>query len=81
MFRRLRKQVKLELYEAAAETMWILMNSHAYQVCCLNYILKGWYKTTNIRLVLRCLKEVKKLARSRATKISYKRVYLEEPTK
>jgi hypothetical protein len=41
MFKRLRTQVKLNLYEDAAKTMRILMKSHAYQVCCFNYVAKG----------------------------------------
>lgn len=81
MFKRLRKQVELKLYHEAADTMWILMNSHSYQVCCFNYIAKGWYKTMDLKSVKTIMRKVKVLARKRATNINYKRVYLEEPTK
>jgi hypothetical protein len=81
MFRRMRKQVHLKLYAQAVDTMWILMGSHSYQVCCFNYIAKGWYKTMDLKTVKATMKKVKSLVRQRATDINYKRVYLEEPTK
>jgi hypothetical protein len=81
MFKRLRKEVKAKKYDQAAKTMWILMNSHSYQVCCFNYIAKGWYKTMKLSLVKSTMKKVKRLAKTRANNINYKRVYLEEPTK
>lgn len=81
MFRRLRYQVGKKLYKEASETMWILMNSHSYQVCCFNYVAKGWYKTMRISLAISTMKKIKSLARKRANNINYKRVYLEEPTK
>jgi len=81
MFKRLRSQVKRELWKDAARTMATLMNSHAYQCCCLNYVARGWYKTMKYKMVLKTLREVKSLAKSRATEIQFKRVYLEEPTK
>jgi len=73
--------VRAGLYKEAARTVQILMNSHAYQVCCFNYVAKGWYKTMKMSTVLQTLKEVKTLCRRRATDIKFKRVYLEEPTK
>jgi len=57
------------------------MNSHSYQVCCFNYVAKGWYKTMKLSLVKSTMKRVKQLAKKRANNINYKRVYLEEPTK
>jgi hypothetical protein len=81
MFRRLEKQVKHELYEDASKTMWLTMNSHSYQVCCLNYVAKGWYKSMELNEVKRVMRNISKLVKQKATKIDYKRVYLEEPTK
>lgn len=57
------------------------MNSHSYQVCCLNYVAKGWYKSMELNEVKRVMRKISKLVKQKATKIDYKRVYLEEPTK
>lgn len=81
MFKRLSKEVKAKEFDKARDTMWLLMGSHSYLVCCFNYVAKGWYKSMELNEAKRTLRKVKKLVKAKATKIDYKRVYLEEPTK
>lgn len=81
MFVRLRKQVEAGLYDQARDTMWILMNSSAYLDSAYNYVARNWHRKRPLFLVEKELKEVKTLIRKRATRISYKRVYLDEVTK
>lgn len=81
MFARLRKQVQIGEYEAAANTMWILMNSSSYLDMGYNYVVRNWHRKRPLWLVEKELKEVKLLIRERATKIKFVRVYLDEVTK
>jgi hypothetical protein len=81
MFRRLRKQVKLELFEEATKTIWILMNSSSYKAACFNKIVRNWHRKYELWQVEEWLKEVSELVRNKSTNIDYKRVYLEEPRK
>jgi hypothetical protein len=81
MFVRLRKQVEAGLYDQARDTMWILMNSSAYLDSAYNYVARNWHRKRPLFLVEKELKEVKTLIREKATRISYKRVYLDEVTK
>jgi len=81
MFDRLRKEVQIGSYEQARDTMWILMNSSSYLDSAYNYVARNWHRNRPLFLVEKELKEVKTLIRQRATKISYKRVYLDEKTK
>lgn len=69
----LRDQGKFEEYWKLA---WILMRSHAYQVCAFNYVHHNWHRDRSVREVMRVMEGVKKLVKERATEISFKRVYI-----
>jgi len=81
MFKRLRKQVEMAKYHEAADTMWILMGSSAYQGSALNHVLHNWHRNLSTKHVKKVMKEVKRLVKSRATNLKYARVYLQEATK
>lgn len=81
MFRRLRKQVEMELYEEAQKTMWILMKSPSYKAAMFNKIMRNWHREYELWQIEDWLKEITILVNERATNIDYKRVYLEEPSK
>jgi hypothetical protein len=55
---------------------WHLMNSHAYQVACFNYVHHGWQQSRSVKEVNKIMKEVKELVKNRATEIDFKRVYI-----
>lgn len=76
MFTRLEQQVKLKDYLGASKTMHLLMTSSSYRVSAFNYVAKGWYKNMNFAEVQRTLKEIRRLAKTQATRISFKRVYI-----
>jgi len=81
MFKRLRREVELKLYDEALVTMWMLMNSSAYLAVGLNYVCRNWHRRYPIVQVESWIKQIKKLVKDRATWIDYKRVYMQEPTK
>lgn len=81
MFDRISKEVELKKYKQAWNTIWILMNSPAYQVTGLNHVLKNWHRNIPLRHVKRIMKQVQELASKRATGIDYSRVYLQETHK
>jgi len=76
MFNRLRKQVVLKKYDEAVKTIWILMNSTAYQVSAINHVFKNWHRKLTWREVRILSKEVNKLVRQRASNINFSRVYI-----
>lgn len=81
MFERLSKEVTLKKFNEAAATLWILMNSSAYQACALNHVSKNWHRKLPINQVLHVMKEVKRLVKSKETRLKYARVYLQEKNK
>lgn len=81
MFKRLRKQVEGGSYEAARKTMWILMKSTSYKVAALNSVVRNWHRRYPLWTVEGWIKEINELVETRATKINYSRVYLQEPNK
>jgi len=81
MFKRLTKQVTLEKYDEASKTIWILMNSPAYQVSALNHVMKNWHRKLPINQVIHVMKDVQKLVRNKSTRLKYARVYLQETSK
>lgn len=81
MFHRLKRQVELELYEEATQTIWVLMNSSSYQVAATNYVLKNWHRKMSWKNVQYILRDVNKLVKSRSAALKYSRVYLHEKNK
>lgn len=81
MFKRLRKQVKLGMYEEAGKTLRLLMNSVAYRTACFNSVVRNWHRKYPLWMVEDWLRELDELIATRATKIDYRRVYMEEPKK
>jgi hypothetical protein len=76
MFKRLRKEVKLKEYNRAKKTMWILMNSEAYQVSALNHVLRNWHRHLKWINVKRTLQKVRRLCKTRDHNIEFSRVYI-----
>lgn len=81
MFKRLRKQVELKLYDDALKTLWIVMGSSAYQAAAYNSVMKNWHRELPLWQVKLHLKKISKLVRMRATNIEFRRVYLHELSK
>jgi hypothetical protein len=81
MFNRITKEVTLKKFDEAAKTIWILMNSPAYQASALNHVLKNWHRKLPINQVIHVMKEVSKLVKSKETRLKYARVYLQEKDK
>lgn len=81
MFNRITKEVTLKKFDEAAKTIWILMSSPAYQGSALNHVLKNWHRKLPINQVLHVMKEVRKLVKSKETRLKYARVYLQEKDK
>lgn len=52
------------------------MNSHAYQVSAFNYVHDNWHRNMDVELVNKVMSEVKELVATRATEISFRRVYI-----
>jgi len=77
-FKTLRKQIELKLYTEARDTIWVLMNSAAYQVSATNHVLRNWHRKLTYKEVLNISKQVDKLVKRRATKIDFSRVYIEK---
>lgn len=76
MFRRITKEVELKLYDKAVKTIWILMNSTAYQVASYNHVNRNWHRNQQWWEVKRDLRKLKKLCKSKSTDLDYKRVYI-----
>jgi len=81
MFKRLRREVELGLYDEARDTIWKLMNSSAYLSACFNHVVRNWHRNKPQRLCEEWIKDIKKLITTRATNLEYDRVYLDEITK
>jgi hypothetical protein len=81
MFDRLKKEVELELYEEAKDTIWKLMNSSAYLSSCYNHVVRNWHRKRPMIQNEKWIKEIKKLIKEKATNLEYERVYLDEVTK
>lgn len=81
MFNRLSKEVSLKKFDDATKTIWLLMNSTAYQAAALNHVLKNWHRKLPINQVAFIMKDVKKLVKNKEFRLKYARVYLQEKTK
>jgi hypothetical protein len=81
MFDRLKKEVELELYDEAKDTIWKLMNSSAYLSSCYNHVVRNWHRKRPMIQNEKWIKEIKKLITEKATNLEYERVYLDEITK
>lgn len=81
MFKRLRRQVELKMYDEAFVTFNLLLNSSAYRILSFNYVARGWYKNMNWKVCKKVLKSVKSLCKTKAIRIDFKRVYLETANK
>jgi len=77
-FRTMRKQLELKLYTNARDTIWVLMNSAAYQVSATNHVLRNWHRKLTYKEIIKISKQVDKLVKRRATKIDFSRVYIEK---
>jgi len=77
-FKTLRKQLELKLYTDARDTIWVLMNSAAYQVSATNHVLRNWHRKLAYKEIIKISKQVDKLVKHRATKIDFARVYIEK---
>jgi len=81
MFKRLRRQVELKLYDEAVTTMWILMNSTSYLACAINKVAHNWHRNESLFIVDDLIKEIKWLIQTKAYAMDFHRYYLEEPKK
>jgi len=75
-FHSLSLRVKNGRFRAASETVWLLMNSAAYQVASTNHVLKNWHRKLSWKEILIISKQVDKLVKRRATEINYSRTYI-----
>jgi hypothetical protein len=81
MFGRISKEVSQKKFDEAAKTIWILMNSAAYQCAALNHVLKNWHRKLPLNQVIHVMKEVQRLVKNKETRLKYARVYLQEKDK
>lgn len=81
MFKKLRIQVEKKLYNEAVDTIWILMNSTAYQVAATNYVLHNWHRKMPWKQVQYVLRDLNKLVKHKSVALKYARVYLQETNK
>lgn len=81
MFQRISKEVRMKKFEEAAKTIWILMNSPAYQGSALNHVLRNWHRKLPCNQVIHVMKQVRKLVRNKETRLKFARVYLQETNK
>lgn len=81
MFKRIRTEVLNKRYTKAYKSIWVLMNSSAYQTAALNHVITNWHRKDSLRDIRKVMIQVRKLVKQQATKIDFKRTYLHEVSK